>query len=158
MVLILTPDSTSSRTFSRWQGPAQVVKVCSPYSYIVEHNSNQHHLHANKLKPFVVAADEVTCCVDFDTVCAALSHSTSENEHDLFISEGCAVITDADQDFGEIPSFGGMWVRVRNPQPFPVRKLTRHRSPICQLRSSKHFSSCWINFHHAFLMIQAYVL
>ena len=150
MVLILTPDSTSSRTFSRWQGPAQVVKVCSPYSYIVEHNSNQHHLHANKLKPFVVAADEVTCCVDFDTVCAALSHSTSENEHDLFISEGCAVITDADQDFGEIPSFGGYVGPGSESPTLPSQKIDQ--TQIAHLSIEKQqallelldkFSSCF---------------
>jgi len=31
-VLILTPDSSSSRLFSKWTGPATVVEVRSPYS------------------------------------------------------------------------------------------------------------------------------
>ena len=31
-VLILTPDSTSSKTFSRWLGPATVTVKKSPYS------------------------------------------------------------------------------------------------------------------------------
>jgi hypothetical protein len=35
-VLILLPDSTTSKTFSKWRGPAKVVEVKSPHSYIVE--------------------------------------------------------------------------------------------------------------------------
>ena len=34
-VLLLAPDDTS-RTFSRWRGPAQIVEVRSPHSYIIE--------------------------------------------------------------------------------------------------------------------------
>ena len=33
-VLILIPDSTSSKVFSRWLGPANVVEKKSPHSYI----------------------------------------------------------------------------------------------------------------------------
>lgn len=35
LVLILQPDSTASRLHSKWKGPAMVVEVRSPYSYIV---------------------------------------------------------------------------------------------------------------------------
>ena len=35
-VLILMPDSTVSRAFSKWTGPATVVEVLSPYSYAVD--------------------------------------------------------------------------------------------------------------------------
>ena len=34
-VLLLVPDSTSSKTFSRWRGPGTVVERKSPHSYIV---------------------------------------------------------------------------------------------------------------------------
>jgi len=35
-VLILMPDNTSSRLFSKWMGPATIVDVRSPYTYTVE--------------------------------------------------------------------------------------------------------------------------
>ena len=35
-VLILMPDSTDSRTFSKWTGPATVLEVLSHYSYVVD--------------------------------------------------------------------------------------------------------------------------
>ena len=60
-VLILMPDSTSSRTFSKWTGPATVAEVCSPYSYIVEVDAVHKHFHANKLCKFHVRVDSVTC-------------------------------------------------------------------------------------------------
>jgi len=41
-VLILTPDSSSSRLFSKWTGPATVVEVRSPYSYTVELDGVRH--------------------------------------------------------------------------------------------------------------------
>ena len=49
-VLILTPDSSSSRLFSKWTGPATVVEVRSPYSYTVELDGVRKHFHANKLR------------------------------------------------------------------------------------------------------------
>ena len=33
-VLILMPDSTATRAFSKWTGPDTVVEVLSPYSYM----------------------------------------------------------------------------------------------------------------------------
>jgi len=38
-------DSTSSKTFSKWTGPAAVVAVKSPYSYIVECDGVKRHVH-----------------------------------------------------------------------------------------------------------------
>jgi len=46
-VLILVPDSTSSKTFRRWQGPATITVKKSPHSYIVELNRLKHKIHAN---------------------------------------------------------------------------------------------------------------
>ena len=40
-VLILHPDSTASKIFSRWKRPATVKEVKSPYSYIVEYNGGR---------------------------------------------------------------------------------------------------------------------
>jgi len=47
-VLILIPDSTS-KTFSRWIGPAKVIERKSSDSYILEHDGVSRHLHADKL-------------------------------------------------------------------------------------------------------------
>jgi len=58
-VLIFSPDSTSSRMFSKWTGPATVVEVRSPYSYIVELDGVRKHFHANKLRKFHVRIDSV---------------------------------------------------------------------------------------------------
>jgi hypothetical protein len=54
-VIVLIPDTMHSKLYSRWTGPATVVKVKSPYSYLVDtpYGSRKHY-HANKLRPFVV--------------------------------------------------------------------------------------------------------
>ena len=57
-VLILIPDSTSSKVFSRWLGPANVVEKRSPHSYIVEYNGVSRHLHADKLRKYHVSVQE----------------------------------------------------------------------------------------------------
>jgi hypothetical protein len=44
--LIFQPDTTSSRVFSQWRGPANIVDVKSPNSYIVELNGKRMHIHA----------------------------------------------------------------------------------------------------------------
>jgi len=53
-ILVLMPDSTSSRMFSKWSGPGTIVKVRSPYSYIVDVDGVHRHFHANKLRKFHV--------------------------------------------------------------------------------------------------------
>ncbi len=84
-VLILQPDSTASRTFSKWKGPATVVEVKSPYSYLVELNGTRYRLHANKLRKFHVRVDEVMC------------------SYPIFASAAtCAVINERDADFGAV--------------------------------------------------------
>jgi len=50
-VLIFLPDST---VYSRWKGPAEIVAVKSPYSYLVEFDDARYHMHANKLRKFHV--------------------------------------------------------------------------------------------------------
>ena len=59
-VLILQPDSTKSRVFSKFKGPATVVAVKSPYSYVVDLDGVKYRLHANQIRPYNVRADEVT--------------------------------------------------------------------------------------------------
>ena len=60
-VLVLMPDSISSRMFSKWSGPGSIVEVRSPYSYIVDVDGVQKYFHANKLRKFHVRVDSVTC-------------------------------------------------------------------------------------------------
>ena len=60
-VLILEPDSTASKVFSRWKGPATVVEVRSPHSYLIAINGSRRHVHANKIRKFNVKIDEITC-------------------------------------------------------------------------------------------------
>ena len=62
-VLILTPDSTSSKTFSRWKGPAVITVKKSPYSYIVDLNGTKMHVHANKLRKYNTRVQQVLCSV-----------------------------------------------------------------------------------------------
>jgi len=59
------PDSTASRAFSKWTGPATVVEVLSPYSYVVEVASTKRHFHANKLRKFHVRVESMA----YDSLC-----------------------------------------------------------------------------------------
>ena len=89
-VLILAPDSTSSKLFSRWQGPAKVVKIVSPYSYLVEIDGSVKQLHANRLREYLSSTIEATC------------------SNVMFCFEGdaevktCAIINERDEDFGPV--------------------------------------------------------
>ena len=53
------PDSTASRAFSKWTGPATVVEVLSPYSYAVDVADTKRRFHANKLRKFHVRVESV---------------------------------------------------------------------------------------------------
>jgi hypothetical protein len=89
-VLILTPDSTSSRLWSRWRAPATVVEVKSPHSYVVEIDGTRQHVHANKLRKYDVRIDEVTC----DSLIL----------NDALVCN-CSVIFEHDNDFGLVDEF-----------------------------------------------------
>jgi len=82
-VLIVMPDSTASRAFSKWTGPATVLEVLSPYSYIVDVAGTRFHCHANKLRKFHVRVESVA----YDSLC--------------FVNT-CAVVYENDADFGDI--------------------------------------------------------
>lgn len=43
--IILIRDSTASKVFSKWKGPAEMIEVKSPYSYLVEFNGARYHVH-----------------------------------------------------------------------------------------------------------------
>ena len=117
-VLILRPDSTASRVFSKWLGPAKVVTVKSPYSYIVRLGTADYHVHANDLRRYNVRSDEVRYT---PSAIAAGSDDTVTLEpgEDGDISfdlddhlsaplamnvATCAVIYQSDTDFGRVPT------------------------------------------------------
>jgi len=60
-VLILTPDSTSSKLFSKWTGPAIIKDKVSAHSYLVDLNGAVKHLHADKLRKYHINVDEISC-------------------------------------------------------------------------------------------------
>ena len=123
-VLILQPDSTASRMFSRWKGPGEVVVKRSPYSYVVELDGSRYRLHANQLRKFHVKVDVVTVdnfglvgpnCVGLAD--AVLPDVSSEACFDEVADSSapcvdgtalkvatCAIIHEEDADFGEIPT------------------------------------------------------
>ena len=85
-VLVLQKDSTASKVFSRWIGPAVIYEVQSPYSYIVEfEDGSRRVLHANHLRKFHTRAQSLTYNVLM-----------------LTSTNSCTIINDGDEDFGEI--------------------------------------------------------
>ena len=76
-VLILIPDSTN-KTFSQWQGPATVIEKKAPYSYIIELNGARRHLHADKLRPYHVRIESVTCAAT-NLVCVECTDATCKD-------------------------------------------------------------------------------
>jgi len=93
-VLILSPDSTASKVYSRWKGPAEIVEVKSLYNYIVEYDGHRQFLHANKLRKFHVRVEE-----------AIVSSVHAEPLNSCPTVNTCAIIYDRDTDFGQIESF-----------------------------------------------------
>ena len=86
---MLIPDSTSSKTFSRWIGPAVVKDKLSNRSYLVDINGAVKHIHAEKLRKYHIQVNDVIC----DTV--TTGHEQTRINH-------CAVIYDEDSDFGSV--------------------------------------------------------
>ena len=88
-VLVLIPDSTSSKTFSRWVGPAVIKDRLSNHTYLVDINGFRKHLHADKISKYHIPVEEATC----DTV--TTGHESTKINH-------CAVIFDEDRDSGSV--------------------------------------------------------
>ena len=137
--LILQPDDTSSRTFSRWKGPAEVVEVKSPHSYIVELDGKQMHIHANYLRPFHVRVDEVKCnCSELQSVI-----------DNCFSCLNCSIIYENDSDFGNVEVIDTSASRGQEeslPSQLIDRKMLDHLSGIQQtqlLDLLDEFGSCF---------------
>ena len=88
-VLVLQKDSTASKVFSRWIGPAVVIEIQSPHSYVVEFNDGSRRIiHANHLRKFYIR-----------TQCVTYNPCLLVDEYDC---NTCALISDQDSDFGEL--------------------------------------------------------
>ena len=85
-VLILAPDSTASKTFSRWKGPAVIAVKKSPYSYLVDLDGIRMHIHANKLRKYHNRVAQVHCFIPQTLPLDAYS----------------AIIYEKDVDFGDV--------------------------------------------------------
>ena len=96
-VLILMPDSNSSKMFSKWMGPATIVAVRSPYSYLVDYDGAKRHFHANKLRKFHVRVESVTC----DPVVCNFADVDDDISGECSVSS-CAIVYDEDVDFGHL--------------------------------------------------------
>jgi hypothetical protein len=108
-VLILKPDDSQSRVFSKWRGPAKIVAVKSPYSYIVDYNNARYHLHANHLRRYNVRANELDYTTQIfggDVNLLNCDPDVDVNMCELSVSNVCSIIHDADIDFGDIPTCG----------------------------------------------------
>ena len=90
-VLILAPDSTASKVFSKWKGPAEVVEVKSYHSYLVEINGARKHVHTDKLRKYHICVDEVVCELN----------CLSDANVNVDVNQ-CAIIYERDIDFGQV--------------------------------------------------------
>jgi hypothetical protein len=88
LCLIFQNDSSNPK----WKWAGKIVAVLSPYSYVVEYDSNQYHLHANKPWKFHNRVYEA----EFNNV---LYITPAEPDSANF---NCAVIPEKDVDFGSV--------------------------------------------------------
>ena len=96
-VLVLIPDRTSSKTFSRWVGPAVIKDRLSNHTYSVEINGSRKHIHADKIRKYhiqIVQIGEIMC--DCDTV--TTGHEQTKINHCAVIDDdGSVDVIDTDQ-------------------------------------------------------------
>jgi len=96
-VLILIPDTTASKLFCKWKGPATVVAVRSPYSYEVNLDANVRYYHANHLRKYHVRVESVlynSSVYQFNVDDECL------NADDVDVN-ACAVVYTSDRESGE---------------------------------------------------------
>ena len=92
-VLILIPDSTSSKTFKGWQGPATITVKKLPHSYIVELNGSKHKIHAKQLRKFYCRAYKVSRNVTLSITASCNSAITNEKNLDFSLPETTSMNT-----------------------------------------------------------------
>lgn len=96
-VLILAPDDTSSRLWSRWR-TGVVVQVKSPFSYIVECDGNRYHVPVSKLRHYDVRCEQVNC----NALLLKISCDVDEGMSAVHVNSCTSVIYDQDEDFGKV--------------------------------------------------------
>jgi len=104
-------DSTHSSVFSRWKDPATVLQVCSPYTYQIELNGGNYHMHANNLRKFNLRVDKLECDLitgeldreyeDTDIVSSVTNNQLLDVPFTGRVNS-CNVVYDKDSDFGSI--------------------------------------------------------
>ena len=95
-VIVLAPDNMS-KGGNRWQGPGTVVKVKSPYSYLIDMGQgNIRHVHANKIRRYMARV------------------------------QGCGVIADSDTDFGRVLIPGTVFNKNDLPSVRAESSMTEH--------------------------------
>jgi len=106
--IVLSPENTG-KMGNRWLGPGTVVRVKSPYSYLVDlGNGNIRHMHANKMR------------------------------HCIARVQGCGVIAKCDTEFGKVLSPEGVAKESVMPSvrvnPAKLSQLDKsHRAELVQL-------------------------
>ena len=103
LVLVLIPDTTASKLFSKWKGPATVVAVRSPYSYEVNLDGNVRHYHANHLRKYHVRVESVlydTSAYQFNVDDECLNDVADDVD-----VNACAVVYTSDREFGDPHEF-----------------------------------------------------
>lgn len=93
-VLILKKDTTSSKTFSSWIGPGEIIEVRSPSSYLVEVEGARKVYHTNHLRKYHIRIDRAQC----DNLCFGFPQDNSSAN----TINTCAVVYEQDNDFGKI--------------------------------------------------------
>lgn len=93
-VMILSPDSTTSRLWSRWRAPAKIISKQSDYSYLVEIDGARQIVHANKLRPYDVRVDALSC--------NSLLCLNGDYESTNAMINNCSIVFEDDSAFGPI--------------------------------------------------------
>ena len=118
-MIVLNVDA-SSKMCRRWQGPATVIKVKSPHSYLVDMGDGRvRHVHANKMRKFHIRV------------------------------QGCNVISEADSDFGRViapvnvsenvlPSVNVDCDKLTKYLPIPVTKFSITRTIECAVSNVRN--------------------
>lgn len=128
LVLILTPDQTSSAMFSRWQGPARVMQKTSTHGYLVNLNGVQREIHADRMRKYNIEVTEV------ETGDPLLGQPPTDSESNLQDSSpetdaeyqvnACAIVEETDEQFGDIcPVETDQRVETLPSQRIPPEKL-----------------------------------
>ena len=95
-MLILKKDTTSSKTFSSWIGPGEIIEVKSPSSYLVKVGGARKVYHVNNLRKYHIRIDYALC----DNMYIGMPQKYSCTNTGTVNT--CAVVYEKDANFGRI--------------------------------------------------------